>query len=1302
MKEPTPGPVPPPTNERLAHTPDAAEEAVADAMDDVIPTFGYQTLPMIGLGGSAGSIPALVEFFKAMPVDSNMAFVVVLHLAPERDSTLAELLQRSTSMPVLQVQETAKVAPNHIYVIPPGKSLQSADGHLRLDDLERERGKRTAVDLFFRTLADSHGPHAAAIVLSGADGDGAIGIKRIKERGGLTVAQDPNEAEYPSMPQSAIATGMVDWILPIADLPQRLLAYVAQERQLKLPSEEGPQPAAAPPTNADAEEAALREILVHLHTRTGHDFSYYKRGTILRRIGRRMLVNGADDIVDYREFLRTHDGEAGALLQDLLISVTNFFRDSDAFAALQAHMPQLFKGKSTNDTVRVWVTACATGEEAYSVAMLLIEHAGRLDKPPQLQVFATDLDEECVRTARAGLYPAAIEADVSEDRLRRFFLRDAHSWRVKSELREVVLFAPHDLLRDPPFSRLDLITCRNLLIYLNRDTQKRAVDIFHFALRLEGLLFLGASEAIDDADPHFSVVDKQHRLYAHRQAARFDAALPSGAGNLTRAIAAHSTIATTMPRALTLGSANSEPARDTEDAIQPGELHYQLIERVAPPSLVIDAAYRVVHSSASAGRFLQWSGGVPTDDLLELVHPALRIELRAALFQATQTQAEVNVLGLPMVAGGQTGAVDIQVLPASDLRAGYLLVVFNWHTTSAPMRQADAASQASHASHDVDPVSRHLERELVQMKGHLRDTVEQYETSLEELKASNEELQAMNEELRSAGEELEASREEAQSTSEELITVNQELKGMVEELGYANSDLHNLMGASAIATIFLDRGLCIKRYTPAAVELFNLLPSDLGRPLTDITHRLEYADLKHDAARVLANLTPRESEVSNNDGHWFLARALPYRTLDDHIAGVVLTFVDITEQRRAAEAYKSSQEALRLSDERLRLVVDNAREYAIVSTDMERSLTTWNAGAEALFGYAAAEVLGKAIDLIFVPEDRAAGVPANETSTALTVGRALDDRMHQRKDRSRFWASGVMMPMLDSRGVALGFVKIMRDESEARVAREALEESRNALAIALNDNEEVRAQLVSANEAKDAFLAVLSHELRTPLTPVVMALQILELRKDLDAKVRSTHDLIRRNVRIEAHLIDDLLDLTRISRGVFDIVREPIDLHEAIRGALEITEPDILNKQQHLYAALEATEYRLEGDFNRIQQAVWNLLKNAAKFTPVGGKINLTTRSESGRFFIIVEDNGTGIDAEALPVIFDAFKQGGAWVANEFGGLGLGLAIAKATIEKHAGVLRAESLGKGLGAMFTIELPIHDPNGLHPPSQSCK
>jgi two-component system, chemotaxis family, CheB/CheR fusion protein len=901
-------------------SPDVIEQEHGDEFDDIVPTRGYQMTPMVGLGGSAGSIQAMKDFFRSMPADSGMIFVVILHLSPEHESALPEVLAHDTEMKVFTATNGMKVETNCVYVIPPGKHLVTVNGHLRLDDLDHARGKRVAVDLFFRSLADTHGPHGAAIVFSGADSDGAVGIKRIKERGGLTVVQDPDEAESSGMPRAAIDTGMVDWVLRAEEMPGRLKKYFEHERRVRMPSEDGPQPAQVARLKTDDEnEAALREILSFLRTRTGRDFSYYKRATIVRRISRRLQINGVDDLPAYLAFLRTHQGEAGALLQDLLISVTNFFRDRDAFAALEPYIPRLFENKTAEDTVRVWSPACATGEEAYSLAMLLLEHARTLEAPPLLQVFGCDLDDAAIQIARAGAYPDTIAADVSEDRLRRYFTKEHRGYRVRREVREIVLFAQHDLLKDAPFSRLDLISCRNLLIYLNRDAQQRAMDIFHFACHPHATLFLGSSESVEDGSPLFDVVDKKHRIYRQRPAPRGGTPVPVGPGTLARALEAQerARVGPVLPgRALANGmGAPFAPSRSRNDeAFSSAELHFRLVERLAPPSIVVSGDHELVHVSENAGRFLQVTGGEPTRNLLRLVHPLLGPDLRSALFQAAEMDQTIEVPHIPFELGGEACTVTLRVSPAADLAPGYLLVVFEISEAKAGEEGLATAVERP----KPQPIVRQLEREIETMRMRLRDNSEQYEASNEELKASNEELQAMNEELRSASEELETSREELQSINEELTTVNQELKTKVDELAHANSDLHNLMNATAIAIIFLDRQLRITRYTPTAVEIFNLIPTDVGRPLADLQRRIDYDELEDDAARVIEQLVPIEREVGDH-GRWFLSRMLPYRTVDDRIAGVVATFVDVTARRDAernlADDLQRSEQLLVVSEQ---------------------------------------------------------------------------------------------------------------------------------------------------------------------------------------------------------------------------------------------------------------------------------------------------------------------------------------------------------------------------------------------------
>ena len=1037
-------------------TPDDAEEQLGIHMDNVVPTHGYNSIPLVGIGASESALPRVQELLNAVPQHSGLSFVVIRHAPPSAASSSdwRAPLTQATPMKVVGLDQSIRLAPDTVYLVPPQHGARARDGALLLTDGEPEHG-RMVIDLFLRSMADSHGAHAAAVVLSGAGSDGAIGLKRVKERGGLTVAQDPDEAAQDAMPRAAIGTGMVDWVLPARDMAQRLVSYFQLEQQLKLPPEDGPQLQEIARTLD--QDAPLRDILTLLRTRTGRDFAHYKRATILRRIGRRMQVNGVQTLPLYLECLRTRPGEPGALLQDLLITVTNFFRDAGCFAALEAQIPDLFKGKGPHDTVRVWVVACATGEEAYTVAMLLAEHARTLSAPPLVQVFATDLDEDAIAAAREGIYPETIEADVSQERLRRFFVKEHRGYRVRRELRETVLFAVHDVLKDSPFSRLDLISCRNLLIYLTRDAQRRVFDIFHFALVAQGKLFLGSSEAVEDGSTLFSVIDKKHRLYAQRSTPRSGPPIPTAPGTLVQALQAQQHLSKEAPvvagRAFmqNLQGAKAGRAQPSERVVSWGELHLRLLEHLGPPSILVDGEYDIVHLSPSAGRYLQFGGGELTRNLLRAVPASLHIELRAALYQAAQSHATVEVPAVAVeLAGSGTVPLAIRVTPANDIGTDLYLVVLQEQAAPAAAAQAVEAQAGT-----PDPVAQHLDREIERLKAHLRDTVEQYEASTEELKASNEELQAMNEELRSATEELETSREELQSINEELTTVNQELKTKVEELAHANSDMHNLMDATAIATVFLDRELRITRYTPSAVSLFNLIPTDVGRPLTDLTTHLQYPDISGDARRVLERLVPVEREVGQSDGSWYLARLLPYRTAEDRIAGVVLSFINITERKQAEE--------VRLW---LSAVVSSTTD-GIISFSLDQVILSWNSGAERIFGYTAEQAIGQPLSLLAPPQK-----PGEQDRLAAMVAAAqrIDnfETVRRRKDGSTVDVSLTILAIRDGSGKVMAGTAIVRDISAARAAAEALRATDEKLRVTVEETQRaLRAQKLAADEIRE-------------------------------------------------------------------------------------------------------------------------------------------------------------------------------------------------------------------------------------------
>lgn len=965
-----------------------------------------QEFLVVGIGASAGGIQALERFFEHTPSDSNLAYVVILHLSPEHESNLPAMLQRKTSMPVIQVQERTKVEPNQVYVIPPAKHLVMEDGHIDLAEPDQQKGRRVPIDLFFRTLAEAYKPHAIGILLSGTGTDGTIGIRRIKEKGGIAIAQDPMEAEYDAMIRSVITAGLIDFILPVAEIPEKLIALRDTTEKIQIWPDGDQMP-------DEHDEKALRGVLASLRARTNHDFSNYKRSTVLRRVARRLQVNNLQEISQYQHFIRENPGEAQELLKDMLISVTNFFRDNDAYETLrQRVLPQVFAKKQMGEHIRVWVSGCATGEEAYSLAILLLEYAETIDYPPNIQIFATDIDEEGITEARDGVFPESIELDVTPERLRRYFHKEDSHYRVRKEVREAVLFASHNVLRDPPFSKIDVVSCRNLLIYLNRETQERVLEIFHFALRSNGYLFLGASESAENLPDLYTAVEKKHRVYKRRTLATPSKFLPE------------------MPVSGRWDTKIPVTVSADKKVFSYNELHHAMLEQYAPPSVLINKEYDIVHLSENVGRYLRFTGGEPTRNLLKVVHPDLRLDLRTVLFAASQGQQGAEVRNICVKFGADTVIVNIivrRIEPAEAARS-FMLVIFE----DVPLSQNEPETQTQSGSSqsEIEVVVRQLDEELLRTKDQLRATIEQYETSTEELKASNEELQAINEELRSTTEELETSKEELQSVNEELTTVNYELKDKVDEISRFNSDLQNLLASTDIGTIFLDRNLHIRRFTPRVQDLFNVILADVDRPFTHLTHRLEYQNLAEDAEEVVQKLSRIEREIRTTDGRWYIARLLPYRTLDDKIDGVVMTFMEITE-RKVAEALVKG------SEERWRAVVESMEEYAIFVISANGFINTWSSGAEKIFGYSENEAIGMHCENLFTPEDRAAQAPQYEMETALSQGKANDERWHLHKNGSRFYASGVMRVMRDNE---IGtFVKILRNLTEQKEQEDALQ-----------------------------------------------------------------------------------------------------------------------------------------------------------------------------------------------------------------------------------------------------------------------
>jgi two-component system CheB/CheR fusion protein len=1200
----------------------------------------HALFPLAGIGASAGGLAALKAMFSQIPPDSGLAYVVIVHLSPEHKSHLAELLQPHVQLPVQQVDGTVKLEPNRIYIIPPNANLDTIDTHLRLSPLEESRRERAPIDHFFRTLANTHDGRAIGVILTGTGSDGTLGIRQIKEAGGLTIVQDPNDAEYDGMPQSAISTGLIDLVLPLAEIPEAILGFVSTEPKVVVPESED--------EIEDRTRRHLQAVFVKLRARTGRDFGHYKRSTILRRIARRMQFRRIEELANYVEYLAQHPDEVRQLADDMLVNVSNFFRDRDVFEILERDIvPQLFEGKGPDEAVRVWSVGCATGEEAYSLAMLLFEYSSRQPTHSPIQVFASDLHDLSLQKARDGFYPGDIETDVSEERLQRFFQKEDNGYRIRKELREVVVFAPHNVLTDPPFSRMDLISCRNVLIYLQRNLQQDVTELFHYALKPEGLLLVGTSETID-VNRLFRSEDKQCCLYRKRNVPGPEPRLP--VFPLTR-----------LP----------QPSRkESEDRSSPpvsyGNFHQRMVELYAPPSALVTPDEKVVHLSAHAGRYFIHPGGELTSSLFKLLREEFRIELRTLLPVARQSREAVNTRPISIELNGETRSVTIRVRPSLEPNEdGFQLLIFD--EGPAFPHAADQDADTERLNSEQGEMDRQLQAELELSRQRLQAIIEEYETGQEEIRASNEELQSANEELRSTLEELETSKEELQSMNEELQTLNQENRHKVEELSQMTGDLNNLLAATEIAMLFLDRQMRIMRFTPKVSELFNVRLTDRSRPLADFTHRLGYDDLQRDVERVLDKLVPIEREVQDVEGRWYFTRILPYRSSEDRIEGAVITFVDIT-------GAKTAEENVRSHIQQFQSLVEQVQEHAIFMLDPEGRGTSWNSGVRRVLGFEESEFVGHDVSSwIFTPEDIAAGIPQAELNTAALTGRANNDRWMQRKDGTRFWAAGMTTALHDHNQQLLGYMKVMRDQTEQKLLQDEL--TRTGV------------ELAEANRRKDEFLATLAHELRNPLAPLRTGVELLKRSRNAPALIEEVLETMDRQLTQLITLVDDLMDVSRITRGNLKLQKSLVRLSEIVNSAVEASRPVIEQFQHQLAIALPQESITLDASANRLAQVISNLLNNAAKYTPSGGQIRLSAHRENGDVVIAVGDNGVGIPPDKLANVFEMFSQLDSPIDHFNSGLGIGLTLVKSLVELHGGAVEVDSAGKNLGSEFRVRLP---------------
>jgi two-component system CheB/CheR fusion protein len=838
---------------------------------------------IVGIGASAGGLEAFYEFFRNMPPDTGMAFVLVSHLDPNQKDFLPELIARSTKMPVIQITDRMPARPDTVHVIPPNTDLSLLHGVFSLLEPTLVRGLRMPIDHFFRELAKDQKERSIAIVLSGMGTDGSLGIKDIKEQMGLVMVQEPGTAKFPSMPSNAVESGLADFVLPIKDIPEKLVDFASRQSVM-------PRKVLAIPQKS---LSAVQKIFILLRSRTGHDFSQYKKNSILRRIERRIEIHQLAGIADYVRYLQANPQEIDILFKELLISVTNFFREPDAWVALkETALPELIKLRRAGDILRIWVVGCSTGEEAYSVAIILreLQEAGKLKDGMKIQIFATDISEDALDTARHGLYLQNITADISPERLARWFVKEGDWYRVKKELRDLIVFAPQNIIQDPPFTRLDLISCRNLFIYFTPELQRKIIPLFQYAILPGGLLFLGSSETIGETPAGFKPLDAKSKIFRRRELPLQD--------RITIQFPSSPTPFRTQPKKI---------SDKGKEATIPGLAQSILLDHYTPPAALITEEGDILYFHGRTGRYLEHTAGKANLNIYAMASEGLRYELGNAIKKAHNEGIEVIAKNLEVRTGDKTSTINLIVRPLrkpEEMR-DYLLVIFEEVLQAHPAVQKKSRKKANTPGQETP--RNELEEELRLTRARLQSTMDEIEAHQEEQKSLGEEFQSTNEELQSTNEELTTSKEELQSLNEELMTVNAELEMKVNELSESHDDMENLLNSTDIAMVFLDIHLNVRRFTKPMTKLFSLLPNDIGRPITDIVPNLRYNRIGDDVRDVIATLARKEMQVETKDNRWYVMRILPYRTGENVIDGAVVFFSDITEIKSLERSYKASQ-----------------------------------------------------------------------------------------------------------------------------------------------------------------------------------------------------------------------------------------------------------------------------------------------------------------------------------------------------------------------------------------------------------
>jgi two-component system CheB/CheR fusion protein len=1184
---------------------------------------------VVGIGASAGGLEALERFFDSVPNDGGMAFVVVQHLSPDFKSVMGELLARHTELTIKLVEDGMPIEPDHVYLIPPKKEMIISGGRLLLSERDRQYELTLPIDVFFRSLAQDCGARAVAIVLSGGGSDGSRGIRDVREAGGLVIVQDAS-AQFDGMPRTAIDAGVAHYVLAPENMPAAIVEHVEKQRTRNGGFRDG-EPALG--------ETTLDTVYRMLEKEFGIDFTHYKPSTVTRRIERRVQLARADDLGTYVKRLRESREELDILYRDLLIGVTRFFRNEEAFEVLsQRVLPELLEKLPRGAPIRIWVAGCATGEEVYSLAIVLHEVMSRVGERP-VKIFASDVHRGSLETASRGIYSEDAVRNVSPARLERYFAHVGPTYQVVPELRQQIVFAPHNVIRDAPFTRIDLISCRNLLIYLQPAAQQKALSLFHFALNRGGVAFLGPSESAGPLANDFETLHRHWRIFRKHSDVRIpvDARFqPAKPGEVRLPV--HDGQGQGGP----LARYSLTKLLGTYDKV---------LDAFMPPGLLLNEHGEMIHAFAGGSRFLKPHDGRQGLDVLDAVDAELKTVLTPGLKRALRETQPITFKGVRILVDGEEKEcrVVIRKFGGRPAAAPHFVVTFEEDNARPSRWPQPPGTEIDLAAVPRDQL-RALEEELSSTKASLQATIEELETSNEELQAANEELLTSNEELQSTNEEL-------QSVNEELYTVNAEYQKKIAELTELTNDMDNLLSSTDIGTIFLDAELRIRRFTPRSADTFRLLPQDLGRSIETFTHSIDHPELFADLKRVRETGEPIERELGGPAGSSLLLRILPYRAKGS-VAGVVITLIDVTGMKAAEDA---------LFHERFLLnsLLFNVPD-AIYFRGLDGKFIRVNEAMASHFKVDAKDLAGKTPFDVF-PQEVAVALHEQD-AYVLRTGDAQHYRLEKSaaRDGDDDWTLVTRVPLRDSSDRVVGVIAISRDVTKQRRAEER-----------------IRQDVVR----RDRFLAMLSHELRNPLGAVVTATALLKPMGH-DERTKKLLTIVDRQSQQMARLLDDLLEVSRVTQNKIELRTRTIDLCTVARDAVDAMRSAIGDRGLELVTEIDAAPIFVNGDPARVLQVQVNLLNNAAKYTPRGGHVWLQVRREDDDAVISVRDDGVGIPKEMTEAIFDLFVQSRRTLDRAEGGLGVGLTLVRSLVSMHGGTVVCHSEGRGQGSEFVIRLPM--------------